>query len=237
MLLVSEPFVYGLTVFALLTEVSAWWFRYVGENYHRLSRELMRRAMLQDAFGQLSETLDVTDLLHKFDTLKQKAKQLDENFFYNGYYDSGKDKGTARLLENLQQSAFWSKHLFDIAARRVLLPLGIISLLVAVVVFFIAPVAFNVTVSFTPKIIMLFLAFVIADELSFALAWLMAAKRSEVLDLRLEGKTNLNDPPQDFLLATFADYCVLTAAAPPLSDRIYKSERERLNRLWQDRIK
>jgi len=49
----------------------------------------------------------------------------------------------------------------------------------------------NGDVSLTPKIIMLFLAFVIADELSFALAWSMAAKRSEVLDLRLDGKTNL----------------------------------------------
>lgn len=238
MLFVPEPFVYGFAVLAVITEISAWWFRYVGENYHRLSRELMRRAMLHDAFGQLNETLEVTDLLHDFEKekLKQNAAQLDEKFFYDGYYDSQKTPGIARLLEHLQQSAFWCKHLYKVAARRILWPLGIISLALAFLIFFIVPVAFNGDISLTPKIIVLFLAFVIADELSLALAWLMAAKRSETLDWRLENRIEPEKPSQEFLLAVFADYSVLTTASPPIPNRIYESERDRLNRLWQERM-
>jgi len=234
MLLPIGIFAYGLAVAALITEILAWWFRNKGEHYHRLSRELMRRAMLFNAFGKSDESLDVTDLLNSFgeEKLTQKAKQLDEKFNYPVDYYMGK-----ALLDNLQESAFWSKHLFAIAAQRTIWLLVLISFAVIVVVFLIEPLLVNQNISLIPKIIVVFLAFVIADELSTAFAWREAANRCDAVDRRVEKiLAETNEPSQEAILAIFSDYAVATAAAPPIPSHLYAAKRDHLNESWDNRM-
>jgi hypothetical protein len=234
MLLPIGVFAYGLAVVAMITEILAWWFRNKGEHYHSLSRELMRRAMLFNAFGKSEESLDVTDLLNSFgeEKLTQKASLLDEKFHYPEEYYMGK-----KLLDNLQESAFWSKHLFEIAARRTFWLLLLIFFAVIVVVLLIAPLVINQAVSLIPNIILVFLAFVIADELSTAFAWQEAVNRCDALDRRLEKiLAKGNEPSQEVILAIFSDYAVATAAAPPIPKDIYEAERDHLNESWDNRM-
>jgi len=238
MLFVPNPFVYGLAIIAVITEILAWWFRYRGEHYQRLSRELTRRALLFDAFGKLSESFELADLLHSFsEKLEQKAAQLDKEFYGEGkeYYTSDKSKGVDRLIESLQESAFWSKHLYHIAAIRTFWLLILLSFAVIFVVFFIVPVAYKGAIFVAPQIIVVFLAFVISDELSSAFAWWTAANRSEAVDRRLDKIMDLKAPSREILLAVFGDYSVATAAVPPIPSHLYESERLRLNKLWADR--
>jgi hypothetical protein len=234
MLLPIGVFAYGLAVVAMITEILAWWFRNKGEHYHRLSRELMRRAMLFNAFGKSDESLDVTDLLNSFGEKKltQKAEQLDEKFHYPEFYYQSK-----KLLDNIQESAFWSKHLFEIAAQRTIWLLVLISFAVIFIVFLIEPLVINQDISLIPKIIVVFLAFVIADELSTAFAWREATNRCDAVDRRLEKiLAEVNEPSQEVILAIFSDYAVATAAAPPIPKHIYEAERNRLNESWKSRM-
>jgi len=233
MLLPIGFFVYGLAVIAMITEILAWWFRNKGEHYHSLSRELMRRAMLLNAFGKSDESLDVTDLLNSFgeEKLIQKASRLDEKFYAKPYFEG------EGLLGNLQESAFWSKHLFEIAAQRTIWLLVLISFAVIFVVFLVEPLVIYQDVSLIPKIIVVFLAFVIADELSTAFAWREAAKRCEAVDRRVEKiLAEVNEPSQEAILAIFSDYAVATAAAPPIPKRIYEEQWEHLEQSWKDRM-
>lgn len=233
MLLPIGVFAYVLAVVAMITEILAWWFRNKGEHYHRLSRELMRRAMLLNAFGHSDESLDVTDLLNSFgeEKLKQKAEQLDDKFYQKPYYEGN------RLLDNLQESAFWSKHLFAIAAQRTIWLLVLISFAVIFIVFLIEPLLINQDISLIPKIIVVFLAFVIADELSTAFAWREAANRCEAVDRRVEKiLAEANEPSQEAILAIFSDYAVATAAAPPIPKRIYEEQWNHLDESWNDRM-
>ncbi len=212
MLLPIGNFAYGLAVAAMITEILAWWFRNKGEHYHRLSRELMRRTMLSNVFGKSDESLDVADLLNSFgeNKLTQKAEQLDEEFYAKPYYER------EGLLGNLQESAFWSKHLFAIAAQRTIWLLVLISFAVIFVVF---------------------LAFVIADELSTAFAWLEAVNRCDAVDRRVEKiLAEGNEPSQEVVLAIFSDYAVATAAAPPVPKRIYAELWDHLDESWKDRM-
>jgi hypothetical protein len=242
MLLPIGVFAYGLAVAAMITEILAWWFRNKGEHYHRLSRELMRRAMLFNAFGKFDESLDVTDLLNSFGEKKltQKAEQLDEKFRYpEDYYKppANPQSKEKTLLDNLQESAFWSKHLFEIAAQRTIWLLLLISFAVIFVVFLIEPLMIYQDVSLIPKIIVVFLAFVIADELSTAFAWREAVNRCDAVDRRVEKiLAEGNEPSQEAILAIFSDYAVATAAAPPIPKHIYEAERDRLNESWDDRM-
>jgi hypothetical protein len=234
MLLPIGVFAYGLAVAAMITEILAWWFRNKGEHYHSLSRELMRRAMLFNAFGKSEESLDVTDLLNSFgeEKLIQKASRLDEKFHYPEFYYQSK-----KLLDNLQESAFWSKHLFEIVAKRTIWLLLLISFAVIFVVFLIEPLLVSQNVSLIPKIIVVFLAFVIADELSTAFAWREAANRCDAVDRRVEKiLAAVNEPSQEVMLAIFSDYAVATAAAPPIPKDIYEAEWDHLEQSWNDRM-
>lgn len=233
MLLPIGIFAYGLAVVALIAEILAWWFRYKGEHYHRLSRELMRRAMLLNTFGKSNESLDVTDLLNSFgeEKLKQKAEQLEEQFYQESYYHSEK------LLDNLQESAFWSKHLFAIAAQRTIWLLVLISFAVIFIVFLIEPLVINQDISLIPKIIVVFLVFVIADELSSAFAWWEAANRCDAVDRRVEKiLAEVNEPSQEAILAIFSDYAVATATAPPIPKHLYEAEWNHLTESWNHRM-
>ena len=244
-LFVPEFFAYGLAVVALLIEALAWWLRYKGEHYHRLSRELIRWARLENAFGKLRESaLYITDLRHSFGgKLEQKAMQLDQKFYNeDGYYTSDKSQGNVRFLENLQESAFWSKHLYAIAAQRTFGLVGLASLAVIVIVFFIAPFIASVTPAsswellLTPKLAMIFWALVISDELGSALAWQGAAAGSDEVDRHLDKIRASDQPSQEILLAVLGNYSVATAAAPPIPTHIYESQRTHLNKLWDQRM-
>ena len=142
--------------------------------------------------------------------LTQKASRLDEKFHYPEFYYQSK-----KLLDNLQESAFWSKHLFEIAAQRTIWLLVVISFAVIFIVFLIEPLVISQEVSLFPKIIVVFFAFVIADELSTAFAWREAVNRCDAVDRRLEKiLAEVNEPSQEAILAIFSDYAVATAAAP-----------------------
>jgi membrane protein implicated in regulation of membrane protease activity len=232
MLLPIGSIVYGFAVIAMLLEILAWWLRYQGEHYHRVSRELTRRSLLLNSFNQSNEPLEITDLLSQFNEqrLTQRALQLDKT--YQGqYYD------TQNLLDNLQESAFWSKHLFKTIARQATLLLLFISSVIIFVVFFLEPLLINHDISLIPKIIVVFLAFVISDELSSAFAWREAANRCEAIDRRLEQLRSkpLAEHSQEVILAVFSDYAVATATAPPIPTYAYHSQREHLNSLWEQR--
>lgn len=230
--------IYGVTVVALLIEIVAWWLRYRGEYYHRLSRELIRWARLEDAFGKQGDSLYITDLLYQFGKkLDQRATQLDKLFSNGGgYYTSDQSKGEARFVENLQESAFFSKHLYSIAAHRTFGLVGLVSLFF-IIIFLIAPLILpHERIILIPKLALILLAFVISDELGSAIAWKTAADCSNEVDQHLE-KVKQSKLSQEVLLTALGNYATATAAAPPIPKHIYESERERLGNLWNDRKK
>lgn len=245
MLFVHEPpvFYYLLGILATLTEMLAWWFHFEGERRHRLSRELNRRALLVNAFGNVSELLELADLRACLDdTVLQQAAQLDKEVYNPAqpeqrYYTSGQREGSIqRLLDNLQESAFWSKHLYQHIARHTFKKLGLITGLVLLVL--LGSIPFSSPIAswwLAPKIIAIFLAFMISDELTFAVEWRMATNRCDVVIRRVECILAKRKTAEDEILAVFGDYAAITETAPPIPSWVYTKERERLNGLWEEK--
>jgi hypothetical protein len=234
LLFISNPLVvYGLAVMALFIQGLAWWIRYEGDNYHRFSRELTKWGLLEDALGEPTDSLSVTDILcHLGKQLEQTAHQLDEK--YQGkYYDSVQAPGNVRLLENLQESAFFSKHLYNTAAHRTLWLLVAICGIAILMVFFIIPAVSIDKAQLIPNLIVVFLTLVISDELSFIIAWRSAAICSEEVVQRLERVKNTN-LSQTVLFAELGNYAAATVAAPPVPKHIFEAHREHLNQLWNN---
>jgi len=114
--------VYTLATIAMFIEFLAWYFRYLGERNHRQSRKLTRLGLLEDAFGKLSDKkTDVADYTDVSDKIKKRAEQLDKVWENSGghFFGSNASVGVVRLLENLQESAFFSKYLCKKSAEYI----------------------------------------------------------------------------------------------------------------------
>jgi hypothetical protein len=228
---------YSLAAVAVLAELSAWWWRYQEEHYHHLSRELTRRALLQDAFGPTVDQGEIVHLLHSMDShqLIPQAIALDQIYKDGGFFTSQLPQGTARCLDNLQESAFWSSYLYTKAAKRTFWFIGIVLALTLILVFAILPIVAQGHIAVIPKLFSILFIFWLADELTTGLAWWEAAASATKVDHRVEDLLKAQEISQSESLAVFSDYAVATAAAPPIPSRLYKTHRNLLNRLWEQR--
>jgi hypothetical protein len=226
--------VYTCAVIALIAEVLAWWCRYLEEHYHHLSRELTRRAILQDAFGKDSDSWELLQQFGDIQSLTQRAIQLDQAYYQDGgYFTSKHPQGTARFLDNLQESAFWSSFLYRHAAHRTLWMIGSVGVGMIMTVFAIIPFIAGGDVSIIPKLFSVLIIFWLADELTTATAWWEAADSSREVNRHLERMRELPVVSAENLLAVFSDYAVATAAAPPIPTHLYSTYRSSLNDLWE----
>lgn len=229
-LMAPEPWAYGCSIAAVLSEIMAWILRTRATKRQGHAAEALRRAVLMDAFGETGEPLDVADLRQGFSKRTEKrAQTLD----VANYYASVAPKGRDRLFAHLQESAFWSKHLYRVASDRGLLVWVLVMAAVLLVAVFLRPF-FSPSSSLNfARSAALFLSFVsTADGISRALEWKRASEQAEVVDRRLE---NLRTTDEEPVLAVFADYGVIAVSAPPIPPSIYKSEKERMNLLWRER--
>ena len=178
----------------------------------------------------MEEPLDTADLRRRFSrSVEAGAAGLEDE----RYFADGEAPGLQRLRSHLQESAFWSKGLYEAASRRSFRAWGLVTVSILLVGYFAQPFAGAGTAQVVARAMVVFLAFVAAaDGFGQAFAWAAAARQADAVDRRLE---RLDAEAREALLAAFADYSVTTASAPPIPAGVYRAERERLNALWRDR--
>ncbi len=218
-----------LGLLALVSEAVAWILNYYGEESHTLGRKGLRRAILMDSFGTSDATLDIVNFKRMFgSSTTAKAEQMD----LSRYYTSTLDKGIERFRENLQESAFWTAHLFKKAFVRSLLRFLFFFLVSFAIVLATAPYLTGQSVSMFFRVIVLFLSFVPAsEELRNMLAWWAASHDAATVRDRLEG-ADLDAKEQ--LLMIFGDYVSAVESAAPIPTAVHKKDHERLNKLWEE---
>jgi len=78
-------------------------------------------------------------------------------------------------------------------------------------------------------------------QINEIMAWRTAEGKIEAVDRRLDVLADYSDDQLksdriEALFAVYGDYCIATAAAPPVPLWIYQRERARLNELWRQRM-
>jgi len=228
-LLSPLPWAYLFGVLVLVLEALAWQFRRWALAMHRRSDQARRRALLINAFGGGAERLDVADLRKSFsDWACKRAAELDRSDYWAER--AGELPG---VLANLQESAFWSKHLYKAAAKR----MGVIAGAVGACLVAIAVGGFLVfdgdTELAVARVLVVALSLLIGlDLIGQALAWSSAASEAETVDRRLEHMDGALAEP---LLAVIGDYAIATSMAPPIPDRFYERDKDKLDDLWEER--
>ena len=231
-LFIPSPIAYLLALLALVFQAAAWWCRYEGASLQSMAEEARRRALLIDALGTVHEPLDTVDIRQK---LSEGAESRAEEFENPNYYTTTKPIGPERFRDYLQESAFWSKHLYDAAAKRSFVLSAVLVIAVLLTALIALPLISGNAQLLVARTLVVALGFITAyDEFGRALAWRAAAVQAEAVDRRLE---NLDITSAEPALGVFGDYSVATATAPPIPTALYKKRQNRLNRGWEERKK
>lgn len=229
-LFIPPPIAYLFAVLALISQVAAWWFRYEGSRLQSIAEEARRRALLIGALGAVHEPLDTVDTRQKF---SKGSKKRSDKFENPNYYRTTEPPGPKRFRDSLQESAFWSKHLYGAAAVRSSVISAVLFIAVLLIALVVLPLIQGNSQLLVARTLVIALGFIIAyDEFGRALAWRAAATQADAVDRRLE---KLDVTSAEPALAVFSDYSVATATAPPIPTGLYEKQRNRLNEGWAER--
>jgi len=229
-LVLDAPWVYWLAFGTLLGEGAAWWSRLQALATHSRAETARRRALLITSFGADPGDLDTVDVTQRLtDWARRNASKYEDG----EYWSSTLPPGPTRLKETLQESAFWSTHLYRAAATRALRVFGGLVLIVGVAALaLVFADAGEVGVMAARAIVVILTALVATDALADSLRWSSASRAAETVDRRLVS-ADLSDPGT--LAAIIADYATATEGAAPIPNRLYEKCHNRLNTAWQQR--
>lgn len=229
-LVLDEPLVFALPGLAIATEAYAWWTRLLGTGAHERAEEGRRRAVLARELGSDPDCLGSASVKAEFsaNARSEAARWVDPD-----YFSSAEDPGPARLRESLQESAFWSSHLYRAAGRASSVHLGLTTAAIVgalLVVFGID--AGDAGVAAARIVTVLVAAFVASDQLGMAISYFSAAKMSARVVERLD---NVQVTSLGQMLAVYGDYSVATAQAAPIPTKLYLREHDAIDEAWRNR--
>jgi hypothetical protein len=232
----SSAYVAALAV--LVSQASSWALRARAQAHQKTGEAIRQEALVIDALGSSREGIDLASLLHE---IEPKVQARASEAIDDEYFASNSRPGLIRLLDHLQENAFWNKHLYATSASRVTTISATFAAIVVIATLIALPFAPSGQTLTVLRILVVILSFgAILTQVNEIMAWRSAARSVEILDHRLEklagsSEAELRSSKISGLMIAFADYCVATAITPPVPVKIYKRERSKLNALWAER--
>lgn len=221
------PFI--AAILSITSELLAW----RSDKIKRTADSLLGKLDLADSFGWELSGKEVSDLLVQ--TPKSIKSNLNSHELQSTYFASRETIGAQRAIENIQESAWWSKHL----ARRV----GLVYLIVASIIVFISIALLIISIetikdfnqlsnmgrAITSVIVFIFSVgfFRIAENYyDFS----QNAERAEVCALHLLS----SKVDEAHAIKLVYEYQLIRSATPLLPTWIWKLMQKELNLLWKD---
>lgn len=232
-LLPKQTVTYMTTVLALIAIGFNWFFSWRSRRRHRLAERARRILLLMKGLGWRISGKEMADLLASFSVSESEGRHWeDENYF--DYIGEPSPKALAAII---QESTFFSKHLYSLSAKRYW-SYSVLFLSL----FFIILLAIPSIPSYQWSIIIVRLVctalvcLVAIDIVGTAIAFSEAAHIVSGIDDRL-ANIMLSGSSESDVISVFGDYNATIQGAPLIPTGIYKQHRERLRRLWEKRHK
>jgi hypothetical protein len=210
----------------LLLAAWAWLARAYRES--RAQAERGRRASLvTEALGETVSQHELRDLESRFSVSREEAKKCEDPDFFS----STARPGDQRLLDSLEESAFYSSHLMRLSARRAW---------IAFVAFFAIGAGLLVYATLTGasrdwRILSPILALLVSTEvLGAAFAYDSGARALAALMARFEAVEGAGLPKADLLLL-LSDYNSIVESAPMFIAGFHEKSKVALNDIFQAR--
>ncbi|KJF93243.1 hypothetical protein [Photobacterium angustum] len=221
---------YIIALVAMLSELSAWLLSKATNNKKSLGQELIRLNIIQKSYGS-DMSVDLAYLKSRVTSDEFKKADKFEN---SNYYATDESSPKVRLVDIIQESCFWSQHLYQACKQRAVRN----SILLAVLILALIVTGLSVTSSDAnfsiPRLALLFLmSFPLWNYIDEAISFGCATSKLTSIDQRL-GTSKLSVPN---LLSLFSEYNVVTSNTPLIPQKVFESEQGQLNKLWDERKK
>jgi len=217
-----------IALFSLVAEIVQW----RSEAVKGSSEGLLRNLEFQESLGWPISNSTISDTLATIPSSVKKTiknKQLEKQ-----YFSSQQEKPLIKSLENLQESAWWSKHLSNrmghiaLAATAIIVLISIVVLLVSIETVQSFVVLQNISRVVTSAIMLIFsLKFVrtTADYYNFG-------KKAEHVESSAEHLSKTKKLNEMQVVRLFHEYQLSRATSPLIPTWLWKSMNEELNVLW-----
>ncbi len=217
-----------IALFSLVAEI----FQWSSDAAKSSSESLMRNLEFQESFGWPISNSMLSDVLATIPgwikkTIKDKKPEKE-------YFTSQQEKPLLKALENLQESAWWSKHLANrmgqiyLGATVIIVLASFAVLLVSVETVQSFTVLQNISRVVTSTIMLLFsLKFIrlTADYNNFG-------KKAEQIESRAEHLSKIKKLKEIQVIRLFHEYQLSRAASPLIPTWLWKYMNAELNALW-----
>ncbi|UZJ37863.1 hypothetical protein [Prosthecochloris sp. SCSIO W1103] len=223
-------FVYTLVLINLVLALLWLYFSTQAKKSHNIAERARRALVLFKGLGIALGRKSFADLKMSVKSSEDEwEKYKDANYFKaEGQY------GYKMLTEMLEESCFWSKHLFKKCATRywyyfiAVLALSVIGLL-AVPLLNPAGSGLLISQAFCLVLIWLISGNLFADAYNFS----STASLLDSIEERLSSMVDKEEDNQD-VLSVFCDYNALVGGAPTIPLGLYEKYRDKLNKLWDE---
>jgi hypothetical protein len=230
-LFVRDPVTYALAFAAVATESTAWVLRRHAQTLHERAERGRRMGVLDEALGEAANGLAAARMEGEFSSQARQGEARWHDPKYWASQGTRHAKGPALLRINLQESAFWSEHLYRGAGRLALARLILFTaVLIFVALTFLTLGGGSGGQTFARVAAVVLAVVVSMDELGIMLGYLDASRVSKETVDRL-ASIDMGDLRS--ALTVFVDYSVVTATAPPIPTGIYERQHDTIKALWE----
>jgi hypothetical protein len=219
------------TVASLLMVGLAFWLIHRSRQRRALGEKARRATLLVDGLGL---KLSATEL-RRFAALSREPPDELAKWNDPAYYDASDPPSVQRAAAMLEESAFWSVHLFRASAERMQiwsLASGISVLVCLLLALSLLPAGANS--SAVRLFSTLTSSWVFFETLGRVIQYHSAANEAEDVLQHLLRIRQSGYPKDDFLLA-LVNYNSAVEGAPMMAPGVYKANRDRLNKIWREK--
>ena len=218
-----------VAIFAMIAELLQWRSEYIKS----IAESLLRKFEYHDGFGWPILKLEISDILARVPVnIRKSIPSQDPDY---QYFESKEVVGPKRVIENLIESAWWSKHLSE-TAIHVFLTITLLTIIGSFAILIISietvqnySILTNVSRIVTSTLLLLFSLRLIRNTVDY---YSLNRKAGQI-------ETKANDILQsqnfdkDKILKVLIEYQFVRNSSPLIPTWIWKARRETLNDLWK----
>lgn len=227
----NEKLIYIISILNLITGILWQFFLYKSKNSHSIAEKARRIVVLSDGLGiKVSKKL-YSDILIAFSVSEDEGKKFEDK----NYFTTNLPYGEKKLLKILEESAFWSKHLFKICFQKYLF-YSLLVLILSIISLLIIPLLNNNSFMITiAKVACLLLTWFVTGNLFITTIDFNKSYTSMTdIESQLNGLATSNNIKSDILII-YGDYNAIVEKTPVISTSVYIKNKAKLNQLWKER--
>jgi len=223
---------YSLAIAGLSFGAGAVYFRAQVSAKKNAAEKGRRAVVVAFGLGKPLQGKELSDLRTRFSVSEAQAKAWEDA----DYYDSKEPPGPRRLLEMVQESAFWTTCLYRQSARRSWLfsaLFALVSIGFLLVIVTIPSTEWRIKLAQASFLIVALL--LARDHVGRSLAFMSASAEADAIDHRAEGLLAQASPDNDEALITVGDYNCIVESTPLVESGLYRRQRDQLSLVWKQR--